>query len=232
VVLLHGFAATARHWDAVIEALPAERFAAIALNLTDAEPVTPAGVTELIASATDAPFVLVGYSMGGRLALNAALELGERVERLVLISANAGIEDAGERAARRREDEALAAEIERGSIEQFVLRWRGVGLFANDPEWVKDQVAEDERRCTPALLAACLRGLGVGAIEPMWERLGTLAMPVAVVAGAEDAAYVMAAGRLAAAIPQASFRAVARVGHRVALQAPEAVVEAIAGAEG
>jgi 2-succinyl-6-hydroxy-2,4-cyclohexadiene-1-carboxylate synthase len=229
VVLLHGFAATARHWDAVIEALAAERFAPIALNLTDADPLTPAGVTQLVAAATAEPFILVGYSMGGRLALSAALELGERVSRLVLVSASAGIEDAGERAARRRADEALAAEIERGSIEQFVARWRGVELFASDPEWVKEEVAVDERRCTPAQLAACLRGLGVGAIAPMWERLATLAIPVAVLAGEDDAAYLRAGRRLAAAVPQASFRAVERVGHRVALQAPEAVAEAIAG---
>jgi len=109
VVLLHGFAGTARHWDRVIAELPEGRFAPLALNLADADPLTPDGVARLVSSATAAePAILVGYSMGGRLALHAALAMPDRILRLVLVSASAGIEDRSVRDARRVADDALA----------------------------------------------------------------------------------------------------------------------------
>ncbi len=227
IVLLHGFAATPRHWDRVIAALPRGRFEPLALNLADANPATPAGVGELVRAATDGSFVLAGYSMGGRLALHTALAMADRVQRLVLISTNAGIEDEADRAARAVADEALAAQIENGSIESFIERWRAVPLFAADPEWVQAEVAQDERRCAPAALAACLRGFGAGAMAPMWERLADLHMPVAILAGARDLTYVQAGQRLAAAISDSSLHLLDGVGHRVALEAPDAVAGAL-----
>jgi len=222
-VLLHGFAGTARHWDRVL----AFGVDAVTPALSDADPLTPDGVATLAAAAAPGPFVLAGYSMGGRLALHAALAMPERVERLVLVSASAGIEDAGERARRRAADEALAAEIERHDIAWFVERWRAVPLFAADPPWVAEEVACDERRATPATLAACLRAFGPGEMEPVWDRLGALAMPVTVLAGERDEHYVAAGRRLAEAIPDAELRIVPDAGHRLALEAPEPIATAL-----
>jgi 2-succinyl-6-hydroxy-2,4-cyclohexadiene-1-carboxylate synthase len=227
VVLLHGFAATPRHWDRVLAELPPGMFEPLALDLADADPTTPAGVCELVRAATDSSFVLAGYSMGGRLALHAALAMPERVERLVLVSSSAGIEDDGARIARAAADELLAAQIEHDPIESFVERWRAVPLFAEDPQWVQAEVAEDERRCAPAALAASLRGLGAAAMAPMWDRLGELRMPVAILAGARDHAYAQAGRRLADAISGSSFELVDGAGHRLALEAPDVVARAI-----
>jgi 2-succinyl-6-hydroxy-2,4-cyclohexadiene-1-carboxylate synthase len=227
--MLHGFATTARHWDRVIAALPPGRYAPLALNLTDADVLTPDGVASLVAARTDEPCILVGYSMGGRLALHTSLQIPDRVARLVLISTTAGIEDRAEHAARRAADDQLADEIEHGSISSFVARWRELPLFAQDPAWVHDEVADDERRCTATQLAGMLRGLGVGAMAPMWDRLGDLRMPVAILAGEQDAAYVALGRRLAASIGNATFRSVPGAGHRVALQSPAAVVSALTG---
>ena len=90
-----------------------------------------------------------------------------------------------------------------------------------------EAIAEDERRCTPAVLAASLRGLGPGAMAPMWDRLAGLAMPVAILAGERDEAYVAAGRRMAASIPDASLSVVPGAGHRLALEAPAAVVAAL-----
>jgi 2-succinyl-6-hydroxy-2,4-cyclohexadiene-1-carboxylate synthase len=219
-VLLHGFAGTARHWERVTDD-------ALALELADADPLSTEGVAGLIAARAPERFTLAGYSMGGRLALHAALALPDRVSRLVLISTSAGIEDAGERERRRAADEELADEIERNGIEWFVERWQAVALFAEDPPWVAEEVAREERRCAPATLAACLRALGSGAMVPMWDRLGELAMPVAILAGERDTKYVAAAERLASAIPNAELTIVPGAGHRLALEAPDAVARAL-----
>jgi 2-succinyl-6-hydroxy-2,4-cyclohexadiene-1-carboxylate synthase len=227
-VLLHGFAGTPRHWDRVAAALPAGGdLAALPLALADADRLTPDGVAALVAARAPQRFVLAGYSMGGRAALYVALALGERVGRLVLVSASAGIEDDDLRAERRAADEALAAEIEQRGLDWFVERWRAVPLFDGDPGWVADEVAADERRQSPASLAASLRGLGPGAMAPMWDRLGELTMPVAVLAGERDTRYVAEARRLASAIRDATLEIVPGAGHRLALEAPAVVMRAL-----
>jgi pimeloyl-ACP methyl ester carboxylesterase len=64
-------------------------------------------------------------------------------------------------------------------------------------------------------------------MAPMWDRLAELAMPVAILAGARDERYVAAGRRMAAAIAGASFEVVAGAGHRLALEAPDAVARAL-----
>ena len=87
------------------------------------------------------PFGLVGYSMGGRLALHVALALAGRVRRLVLIGASPGIADAGARAERAAADERLAGEVEAMTIEAFAERWAQTAVLADQPPSVQAAVA-------------------------------------------------------------------------------------------
>src|SRR3954454_8267847 len=117
LVLLHGFTQTGRSWAPVAAAL-GERYKCFTPDLpghgdaSERRPATFGAVTAYVAALKPERFVLCGYSMGGRLALQGALVLGERVERLVLIGASPGIADPAEREARRRADAELAASIE------------------------------------------------------------------------------------------------------------------------
>jgi 2-succinyl-6-hydroxy-2,4-cyclohexadiene-1-carboxylate synthase len=175
------------------------------------------------------PFVLAGYSMGGRIALHAALGLGERVRRLVLVGASPGLADPAERAARRREDEALAARLVAGSLEAFLREWAALPLFAGMPRGVAEQADADRRRNTAAGLAAALRGLGTGVMPSLWERLPGLAVPVTLVVGARDAKFRAIAERMAAALPDARVVVAEGAGHAVQLEAPDVVAAAVAG---
>jgi 2-succinyl-6-hydroxy-2,4-cyclohexadiene-1-carboxylate synthase len=227
--MLHGFAGTARHWDRVVTLLDGERYSPRALELADAERLSLDGAIELVAQTAPERFVLCGYSMGGRIALHTAMAMPERVARLVLVSGTAGIEDEAARAARLADDEALANAIEHRGIEDFIAGWQATPLFAGDPAWVQEAVAEDTRRLTPARLAATLRAYSAGLLEPLWQRLDALAMPVVVLSGERDVAYCEICERLARAIPDARHTVVDGVGHRIALEAPAAVVAAFAG---
>jgi 2-succinyl-6-hydroxy-2,4-cyclohexadiene-1-carboxylate synthase len=226
--MLHGFGGTARHWDRVLALTDRERYSPLALELADADPMSIAGALDLVAAAEPERFILCGYSMGGRVALHVAAAFPDRVSRLVLVSTSAGIEDERARLERRALDEALAIAIEEGSTEDFIARWRTTPLFALDPGWVHELVAADTRRLSPAALAATLRAFSAGALEPLWGRLDTLAMPAVVLAGERDAAYCEIGARLAAALGSGRFQLVGDAGHRVALEAPEAVLAAFA----
>jgi len=223
VVALHGFAGTGRSWDALgIDLLAPDlpgHGAAAAVR-----PVSFASCVEHVLARAPERFVLAGYSMGGRLALHVALAAPERVSRLVLLSATAGIEDAVERAERRAADERLAAELEAGSIEDFAERWMALPLFAGTPPDAAARWRADILRNEPAGLAASLRGVGTGVMEPLWERLGELAMPVDVVAGERDARYRALAGRIATAVRGKNEPTViAGAGHGLPREAPAAV---------
>src|SRR4051812_40998836 len=128
--------------------------------------------------ATDPRDALVGYSMGGRLALHAALCDPERFAALVLVGVTAGIEDPREREERRRSDESLAEWMERGSIEQVVERWEQQPVFATQSPELRDFQRAGRLSHDPEKLAGLLRSAGQGASPAVWERLPALRCPV------------------------------------------------------
>ena len=233
VVLLHGFGGTHRAWDGVIAALDQERYRPLALDLPghgDAaeleRAITFAGCVEHVLAHSPERFTLCGYSLGGRVAMQVALTAPERVRGLVLVSSSAGIEDAGERAARRAADALLAHELEHGPFERFIERWRSQPLFADEPPRVAALAREDQRRNRPQALAAVLRGVGAGEMQPLWDRLGELEMPVTVLAGECDEKYVALARRMVALLPDGGL-VIVPGGHGLLLESPQAVAQAL-----
>lgn len=229
VVLLHGFTQSGRAWEPLARRLSAVH-RVIAVDApghggsaeVDADLLAGA---ELVGAAGGRA-AYVGYSMGGRLALHLALAHPDLVTRLVLVSATAGIDDPGQRADRRRSDDGLADRIEREGVEAFLRWWLSRPLFATLPAGA---AAVDSRLGnTAAGLASSLRRAGTGTQEPLWDRLGELSMPVLVVAGELDGAYLDVARRLVEGIgANATLAPVAGAGHAVPLEAPEAFAAAL-----
>jgi 2-succinyl-6-hydroxy-2,4-cyclohexadiene-1-carboxylate synthase len=217
----------------VIACLPPERYLSRALDLpghgdvADAPgPITFAGCVEHVLARSPEQFVLCGYSLGGRVALHVALAAPERLTRLVLVSTTAGIEDASERAERSAADHRLADDLERAPFEGFIERWRAQPLFAGDPTEVGELAREDQRRNRPDALAAVLKGIGTGEMDPLWDRLPELTMPATVVVGDRDAKYRALGQRLVELLPAAKL-VVVPGGHNLALENPSAVAEAL-----
>ena len=241
IVLLHGFTHTGASWDPVAAAL-AERYRALAPDLaprirapdirghgsaSDRVPVTLDAVLGDLEALAPARFTLAGYSMGGRLALHAALAFGERVQRLVLIGASPGIADGAEREARRVADTALADEIEALAIEEFARRWAQTPVLTGQPPEVAAAVQLDRLRNRPAALARALRGLGTGALPSLWDRLSEVEMPVAIVVGERDQKFRAIATEMASRLASAEVIVVPGAGHAVHLEDPGAVAQAL-----
>jgi len=241
--LLHGFAGSSAHWAPLVPELVARGWRVIAPDLlghgrTDA-PIAPAryaaaeqvaDLASLLGELVSTPVRLLGYSMGGRLALHLALAHPERIAALVLESASPGLDDPAERAARQRADEELATAIEERGLDWFADHWESLPLFASR------QRLSAERRAAlraewlaqrPHGLAASLRGFGTGSMPPLWDRLAELRSPVLVIAGALDTRYASLSQAIAARIPGSKLVVVPDAGHTVHLEQPAAFLEAL-----
>jgi 2-succinyl-6-hydroxy-2,4-cyclohexadiene-1-carboxylate synthase len=239
LVLLHGFAGTGHAWDPVREQLDPARYRPLTPDLRGhgsrarLRPVSFGGcVRDVLAAAPAAPFTLAGYSLGGRVALHVALAAPERVARLVLVATTAGIEHPGERAERAAADGALADRMEQMEPAAFVREWQAQPIFAGTPPVAAAAWSADLRRTAPRDLAAALRGIGTGAMAPLWGRLGELRMPCDVVVGERDAKFLALGERLASLLPDARLHVVAGAGHGIPREAPRALAERLASPAG
>jgi 2-succinyl-6-hydroxy-2,4-cyclohexadiene-1-carboxylate synthase len=242
LVLLHGYTGRGRDFDGLASAFAAD-FEVLAPDL----PGHGASASRVLADGYDFDACLddlvatlestghrrahwLGYSMGARLALGCAVRHPGRVASLVLIGGRAGIENAGEREARRCTDAALAGRIESGGIESFLDEWLAQPLFDSQRRLGADFLAAQRRARLDndaRALAAALRVLGPAAQPPLHESLGGVRIPVLLVAGALDQKFVQLAHALARRLPQAEVCEIPNAGHAAHLEQPEALERAV-----
>lgn len=237
LVLLHGFTGCAAGWGHPLDTLADYDLRLIAFDLpghgqSDA-PDNPkryaiercqqdilAALQELDVSKGQA--ILLGYSMGGRIALFTAFSGYFRA--LILESASPGLEDPAEREQRCTSDEALAASIEREGVPSFIEYWENLPLFASQRTLPSERRVELHRQRlqnSATGLAQSLRGVGTGVQPCLYARLPTLHIPVLVIAGNLDTKFTAIAQRMAHALPQSQLRIVPKAGHTVHLEQPQ-----------
>lgn len=226
IVLAHGFTQTGRLWGPFGAAL-ATRHRLVAVDLpghgdsSAVEADLEGAGTLLLDAATlvgAEPADLLGYSLGARVALHAALAYPGRVRRLILIGATGGIEDPTAREERKRRDEAMADELEReGDLDGFLGRWLANPMFSTLRADAADSA--ERRRNTPAGLASSLRLAGTGTQKPLWDRLAGCHLPVLALAGANDPRFVSAGLRIAE-LTGGVFSAVVGADHAAHLEQP------------
>jgi len=241
VTLLHGFTQSGRSWQELIKTMPGGwRWVVPDLRGHGETRTRPGAPCTMDACLGDLEMLwdhlgveqthLVGYSMGGRLALHVAARKPERLLSLLTIGAHAGLEEDA-REGRRLGDEALAQRIEQDGLEAFIKYWSGLPLFAGlerrGPSFVA-QLRAERMNNTVAGLACSLRGMGAGVMEPLWGDLARVTVPSTFVAGQLDHGYVASARRLAAAVPHGRVEVVLRAGHSVHQERPEAFAHVLA----
>jgi len=223
IVLTPGFMQPASAWEAVSAQL-GERYSSV---LVDHEQHTYEGrIGELADAGRGA--VLCGYSLGGRLALHAALRDPAAYAGLVIVGTSAGIEEPVARSERARTDEKLAAWMETQPIETIVDIWERQPLFADQSDGLVEAQRPGRLAQDPRSLALILRTAGQGVLEPVWARLSTLDLPVMAIAGDRDRRYSDAARRIAREVPDGRAEIVEHAGHAPQLQQPDAVARLLA----
>jgi 2-succinyl-6-hydroxy-2,4-cyclohexadiene-1-carboxylate synthase len=174
--------------------------------------------------------VLVGYSMGARVALSMLLDAPERYAGAVLVGVDAGIEDAALRDERVVWERAMSEAILCDGLEAFGARWESLPVFASQrllPEPVRAELRSRRAQHEPEGVAWAMRALGTGAMPSRWGELASLSVPVALVTGALDEKFTAIARRMSARSERIHARVIEGVGHDVTIEAPEAVAEAL-----
>lgn len=195
---------------------------------TTAPAMFDTAVGDLASLGGDASFNLLGYSLGGRVALALAVAHPNRIRRLVLVGASPGLERLDERGARRRVDAARAARLEAAGVADFLTAWQARPLIATQARIdAETRAVMDGVRAkhTAAGLAASLRGMGTGAMPPLWDALAEVRCPTLLVAGAQDPKFLAIAQRMAERLPRAEVWPVPGAGHCAHLEAPARFAE-------
>ena len=252
-VALHGFMANASTWGGVARRLQPRGWRILAPTLA---PLAEASADfDSLAAAVDAVVreaaaeaetaggelpVLLGYSMGGRIAIEYLQRYPDApIRALVLESAGLGPKSAAERAAARERSRQWAARFLGEPPEAYVAWWESLPIFAAEkalPDPVRQKLRRMRQGVAPETLAALTIAAGQGEMrgdEASRALLAGLAgrMPVAYVAGMRDAKYAAIAASLEGLGLDVRM---ADAGHNVHLENPDSLcsVLCVLGGEG
>ncbi|CAN6447201.1 unnamed protein product [Victoria cruziana] len=210
IVFLHGFLGTSEDWIPIMEAISATR-RCISFDLPGHGKSQPTEknlekiltrksnsfeqfmkeIVKVISSITPGKVVLVGYSMGARMALYTALRHSEKVAKAVIISGSPGLKDSEMRKYRAARDEAQASYLAAHGLEQFLESWYAKDLwdrFCCHPLF--DQI--NKRRTMHAdvkTLSASLSDFSIGKQPSLWEDLRHCRVPLLFIVGEKDAKF-------------------------------------------
>jgi 2-succinyl-6-hydroxy-2,4-cyclohexadiene-1-carboxylate synthase len=171
---------------------------------------------------------VLGYSLGGRVALQLALDYPEKVNQLILENASPGIDDQDERDARVRLDQERAQAIEK-DLDAFLEDWYRMPLFdslALDPDQ-RAALVTNRAGNDPAWLAKLIVELSPGQVPSNWSRLNELKMPVALIGGELDIKYRSSLSSVQAAISNASLTLIPHAGHNAHLEQPDTFINTL-----
>lgn len=237
ILFLHGFTGSSNDWKFIVGNLPSE-FTPIFIDLVghgnstssyEIEKYSEGSHIEIINQVIEflsiQEIILVGYSMGGRLALSFTINFPNKVKALVLESSSFGIENLVERKERVLSDIELAAKIKNIGISNFIDYWMNIPLFESmgniDPLKVeklkKRKIAEN----SVVGLKNSLVGFSQGKMKFLGESLKTIKIKVLILAGELDEKYCGIGAEMHREIQNSEFKIVSDCGHNVHFEKPE-----------
>ncbi len=228
IVFLHGFMGSGRVWQPIVEELPSDMYT-IALDLPghgltwadleylDFNTLSKA-LIEFVNEHLDREPVLMGYSLGGRIALYTALKYPDNFRALVIESASPGIESDKDRALRLDQDRKMASRLRISDMRSFLIDWYRQPVFESLNPDLKERIINKKTGNNPEQLASVYVRLSQGIQPPLWLNLPAWDKPILIVAGEKDRKYVDIASRMAALMVSAEVKIISGAGHIVHLE--------------
>ncbi len=235
IVLLHGFTGSTKTWHEVAHTL-SKQYYVIAVDLIGhgktESPLAPdryrmdeqiADLHHLFQVLQLKKPLLLGYSMGGRVALGYAATYPERIKGLLLESSSPGLRTEHERNVRCQADTKLADRIENDGIEKFVDFWQEIPLFRSQKRLSTERqlaVRNERLKQNPIGLANSLRGIGTGSQPSFWDELERLKFPVLLLTGSEDEKFENIAREMKRLFPNVLHESIKDAGHAIHVEKP------------
>ncbi|MDY7020870.1 MAG: 2-succinyl-6-hydroxy-2,4-cyclohexadiene-1-carboxylate synthase [Cyanobacteriota bacterium] len=171
---------------------------------------------------------LVGYSMGGRLALYLALYYSQYFHAVILESASPGLKTESERTQRYLSDLKLAENLEQQDLQDFLENWYNKPLFKTfkqHPDYQK--ILTRRLKSNPKELAKSLRGMGTGNQPSLWEKLSTIQIPLLLMVGESDQKFVRINQYIVDLCSTAKLEIIPDCGHNIHLESPQQWIKVV-----
>ncbi len=234
ILCVHGFCGAAHDFQICADSYTGRILALDLLGhggsapIPDAKALTLDQTVNQVVEATnalelEAP-VLLGYSMGGRIALATVLAYPNRFSGLILVGATAGLQGEEQRRDRRQSDEELARRARRLGSADFSSYWATQDLIQTQqtiPEPYRTLMQAERRGLSMSTIVASLEGLGQGVCPDQWENLTTIKVPVVLITGESDTKYGRIAQKMATRLPVGQHIVLPDVGHAAHLECPQ-----------
>jgi 2-succinyl-6-hydroxy-2,4-cyclohexadiene-1-carboxylate synthase len=172
----------------------------------------------------------VGYSMGGRAALNFVVKYPAMVEALILESTTAGIEDGNLREQRVKKDEEIASFIETNSLEKFTDFWMDLELFNTQRRFSEErrkQIKLTRMKNNPAGLKNSLLGFGTGTMPSIFNQLKDIKCKTLLITGELDTKFTNINKEIVKLIPKAEHKIIKNAGHNTHLEEPKTFINTL-----
>lgn len=233
IVLLHGFTGSHHTWSSFISKWQ-EHFQLITIDLPGhGKTVTKTSRTmescchdlrQLFDHLELTTFHLLGYSMGGRVALSFAMFYPQYISSLILESTSPGLQAEDERNERIKNDEKLARKIEKEGLKSFIDFWENIPLFASQkklPIDIQQSIRAERLSQSETGLTESLRHMGTGRQPSWWRKLTELTRPTLLIVGELDRKFVEINERMQKSLFSAELEIVENVGHAIHVEEPE-----------
>ena len=242
IFFIHGFTGSSLDWKEIIPFLN-DNFQCITLDLIGhGNSDSPKDVSYyssdsinsqlklIVEHISDQPIILAGYSMGGRVALNFAIENPSFIKALILESTTAGIKEEHLRIERISQDEKLASFIKNNSIEKFIDYWMNIDLFSTQKKLTKKklEISRNQKLQNNKIgLINCLKGFGTGKMTPLYERLSTFYPETLLINGELDKKFCDINTEMANILPSVKHEIIRNCGHNTHFEQPKLFIEEI-----
>ncbi|WP_051333514.1 2-succinyl-6-hydroxy-2,4-cyclohexadiene-1-carboxylate synthase [Aliagarivorans marinus] len=234
VVLLHGFLGSGNDWQHTLAAL-SERYYCVAIDLPghgmsgELQLKPTKGFKHFHQLLVDClqrlhitQYSLLGYSLGGRLAMYHALQKPKGLQCLILESCHSGLDDHRQQQARLSHDAKWAERWQHEPREQVLQAWYSQEVFHSLSEAQRDSLVTKRLSQNPQGLAAMLDATSLGRQDDFLSGLATLKIPMSLITGSDDRKFCRLAQQMCQAVPQLAWHMIQGAGHNVHIDQPDA----------